>query len=504
MRKTNHRIIIWVLCSIFVSCSGRETIKEDPFLQKWRLAAETSRGHSPTMVTKTVDIPEAVKRKAVAEEDREKVEPIREENPLPTKNISIKLNNVEISTAIRAIARAANQNILINDIEGRMSIHILDTPWDQAFTSILNAKSLTYVVEGKILRVLTLKEREFLLNKEAELMARKKKVKQLEPLLPPKIIPINYADAAKIQENLIKLLSKGVDGKESYGAIAVDEHTNSLIIRATREDLTKLVELINQLDKPTAQILIEAHIIETTRDTARELGIQWGGNIQATNKIFPNTIQLKGGRPSNFIVDFPAALGSGGGAALGLTLGSLTGSVLLDAQLSALEKEGKLTILSRPSITTLDNQTAYTENGTKIPFVTTATTTGSANIQTVEFVDVVLRLEITPHVIDGKNLKLKIAIKKDEIDETRNVLGNPFIIKKQTETTLIVQDGHTIVIAGLTKEVKSGSVVGVPWFKDIPVLGWLFKRDNKIVQMEEVLIFITPHILKEEGMVTTQ
>jgi type IV pilus assembly protein PilQ len=144
----------------------------------------------------------------------------------------------------------------------------------------------------------------------------------------------------------------------------------------------------------------------------------------------------------------------------------------------------------------LDNQKAFTENGEKIPYVTNQTS-GGTTTQTTVFEDVVLRLEITPHVIDGKNLKMTILVKKDELDPTRkDSIGDPYIIKKRTETSLIVQDGETIVISGLTKQTKSAAGNGVPWLKDIPLLGWAFKSDSKSDQMEEVLIFITPHILQ--------
>ena len=145
-----------------------------------------------------------------------------------------------------------------------------------------------------------------------------------------------------------------------------------------------------------------------------------------------------------------------------------------------------LNIISSPSITTIDNQKAFAESGERVPYVSTAATAGGVT-QDVKFVDAVLRLEITPHVIDGENLKMKIIVKKDEVDTSRSVLGNPFIIKKQTETTLIVRNGETVVISGLTRQRTSENINGVPGLKDVPVLGWFFKG--------EVMIFITPHIL---------
>jgi type IV pilus assembly protein PilQ len=151
-------------------------------------------------------------------------------------------------------------------------------------------------------------------------------------------------------------------------------------------------------------------------------------------------------------------------------------------------------ILSSPSITTLDNQKAYVESGEKVPYETIDNST-TPPTKTVKFEDAVLRLEITPHVIDDRTLSMKILVKKDEVDLTRTVDGNPFIIKKQTETSLIVQDGETIVISGLTKQRNLQGTTGVPGLKDVPFLGWLFKSEDKTEKMEEVLIFITPRIL---------
>ena len=183
-----------------------------------------------------------------------------------------------------------------------------------------------------------------------------------------------------------------------------------------------------------------------------------------------------------------------GAGSLGLMFGKIGGSIL-DLQLNALQQDGKLNILSSPSITTLDNQAAYTENGERVPY----TAVDKDGNREVKFEDVVLRLEITPHVIDGVNLKMKINVKKDEVNPARNVQGNPGIFKKETDTTLIVKDGETIVISGLTKQKNQDTVSGIPGMKDVPVLGWLFKGNYKSQDMEEVLIFITPHILKSDA-----
>ena len=156
-----------------------------------------------------------------------------------------------------------------------------------------------------------------------------------------------------------------------------------------------------------------------------------------------------------------------------------------------MEKEGVLNILSSPSLTTLDNKMAYTENGERVPYVTK----NDDGDNEVKFEDAVLRLEMTPNIIDRRNMKLKILIKKDEVDMSRSVDGNPFIIKKQTETTVMVQSGETIVISGLTKERKTGTEAGVPGLKNLPGGRYVFGSTVDSVTMEEVLIFITPVIL---------
>ena len=165
--------------------------------------------------------------------------------------------------------------------------------------------------------------------------------------------------------------------------------------------------------------------------------------------------------------------------------------------LTALQKDGKLRILSSPSLTTMHNQEAITEDGRKVPYVTTETSGGVVS-RAVKFEKVTLQLKVKPVVIDGKTMRMEIYVEKSELHPTDKVEGNPVILTKRTETKLIVQDGETIVISGLTKQTLSESDAGVPWFKDIPVLGWLFKEQGKSDAMDEVLIFMTPTIVKPE------
>jgi len=270
------------------------------------------------------------------------------------------------------------------------------------------------------------------------------------------------------------------------------------------------VAVIGRLDRPTPQVLIEAYIVEANKDVARELGIQWGGIYSGKSGdkraivTGQHTITNSGGTAgeaaninqpidvtSGSVVNLPA-LGLGGfdPTTLGLVY-TRVGEYLLSAQLSALQDQGKLHILSSPSITTLDNQNAYIESGQDVPYQTVE----DGEVK-VEYKKAVLRLDVTPHVIDGETLKMIIKVNKDEPDFSRTVLGNPTIITKKAETNVIQNDGQTIVIGGLSKESSSRSNTGTPFLEDIPGLGYLFKRKSSSDQMEELLIFITPHILE--------
>ncbi len=484
---------------------------KDPFFEKWSTMAETSQGHSPAGRARIMDMPPLEQDELVTDEAA------RKEKPLPTRRVSLRMHNVDINVILRALAQAANVNIMLRSgVKGETSINVENKPWDQTFLGILKTNGLSYAWEGDIIRIMTVEdmERDYKLDTARERMRGQK--------LLTMVVSVDYADATKLRDSLKELLTKDKDGKVR-GSILVDQHTNSMIIQATRDDLRRMIPMIERLDKPTAQILIKANIVEAGKDTARTLGVQWGGiytnraggqnyyvtpggsggstTTSPTAGGYTPTYGSTGIAGQGFAGNFPASAtaiaAAGASGSLGLIFGTIGGSVL-EVQLQALQQDGKLNILSSPSITTLDNQMAYTENGERVPYVATSTSSGVVT-QEVKFEDAVLRLEITPHVIDGKHLKMKIKVKKDEVDSTRTVQGNPYIIKKQTETTLIVQDSETIVISGLTKQRSLLSDAGFPGLKDIPGFGYLFKTENRAETMEEVLIFITPHILKAQA-----
>lgn len=512
--KNNWFMVVAAILMVTITgCAKDVALQKDPFFEKWETMAQTSRGHSPASELKAIESTEM--------KPGDKTYPASEvieqsdKKSLPTNKINLKMRQADVNAIIRAMAKTEGLNILIkNEIKGEVTIDFHEVPWDQAFLSILRNQGLDYVWEGDVIRVMTTEDLERDLKRKTQQMG----ISQVEPFV-SRIVDINYADAKGLKDNLLEFLTKDKDGKPR-GSIRLDEHNNALIIQAIREDIMKIMPIIEEIDRPTPQILIKANIVETTQDTARNLGIQWGGMYNprlgnhdlwvspggSTNSTTPTNPISGNYTPSygstglssqGFGVNFPASMSDAASGTLGLMFGTIGGNIL-EMQLSALQNNGKLNILSSPSITTLDNQTAYTENGERIPYVTEETGTTGSITKSVKFEDVVLRLEIKPHVIDSKNLKMEVLVKKNEVDNSRNVLGNPYIIKKETKTTLIVKNGETIVISGLTKQKKQDSENSVPVLRDMPLFGRMFKGTGKSKSMEEVLIFITPTILPVE------
>ncbi|MFZ5569894.1 MAG: type IV pilus secretin PilQ [Thermodesulfobacteriota bacterium] len=481
---------------LLAGCKDHYRTKPDPAFEKWRIKAETAVGHSPADTTPLMapghrKEPPAVKPEPAA--------PTREERGLPTRKISMNLSDTRVTTVLRALARAVDLNILVNEkAAGKTSIHVKDARWDELFVGILRSNGLTYAWEGDLIRVMTLED----MDRELKGAAQNRDMQLARPLL-TRIVSIHYADEQKLKASLEKFLSTGKEGK-SVGSIMVDEHSRSLIIQAIEEDMAQLISLIDELDNPTPQVLIEANIVEAEREVARELGVQWGG--LAVNKGTVNHFLTAGSRSSGvvggtldkainptsgMIANFPATMSDGTGLAIGYVAENVGGNILM-VQLSALQQEGKLNILSSPSITSMNNQTAVIEAGTNVPFQTVSKE-GNINI---EWKEAVLKLEVKPNVIDPETVKLLIKTNKDELNFANSVAGNPTIITKKAETSVVLMDGQTTVIGGLNKETRQNTDTGVPWFQQIPLLGYLFKSNSKSDKMEDILIFITPHILK--------
>jgi type IV pilus assembly protein PilQ len=379
---------------------------------------------------------------------------------------------------------------------------MVDVPWDQALDVILKAKNLGMVREGNLIRVAPEAE----LAKEAEEeVARAKAAVELKPI-DTRLIPLSYADAAALLPRVQDVLSP-------RGRASVDARTNMLIVSDVAANIALAEDLVRNLDAQTPQVSIEARIVEANTTFLRDIGIQWGGNTinsaatgNPTGIAFPSTVGVAGGAVDaltntnglqtaaaspNYVVNLPAPVGTGSGGALGLTLGSVNGNVNINLRLSSLENTGEVRIISAPKITTLDNIEASIEQGVSIPI----SVVSAAGTNTV-FVDAKLNLTVKPHVTNEGSVIMNVAVTRNEPDFVNtSANGTPTIQKKQAHTEMLVRDGDTAVIGGIYTRNAGLSYAKVPWFGDIPVIGWLFKNRRENDDRTELLIFITPRIV---------
>ncbi len=425
------------------------------------------------------------------------------------RRIDLDFKDADIHNILRLLAEVGNVNVVTSDdVSGAVTIRMRDVPWDQALDVILQAKGLGAERRGNLIRVAP----QQVLEKERELaLARQKQQVALAPL-ETRLVPVSYATAKDVEPRVRELLTE-------RGTVSVDERTNVLIVRDIIESLDDVEELVRTLDTQTAQVLVEARIVEATSNYSRDVGIQWGGDVSfnqafgnQTGLVFPSNIGIAGGAydtrtPSrglspltattavpNFAVNLPAAAGTGAGGALGLTFGSVDGNYNLNVRLSAAESTGAVKIISSPRVLTLDNHAAKISQGTQIPY----SQVSAQGVQTA-FQTAVLELSVTPHVTADGSVSMKVHVTRNEPDFTRTgANGQPTILKREANTELLIADGHTAVIGGIYTRNSGRSVDQVPFFGDIPILGLLFQRRQMFDQRSELLIFITPRIVNRD------
>ncbi len=413
--------------------------------------------------------------------------------------VSFDFKDADIRDVLRILADISGFNIIVSsDVKGTVTLKLSNVPWDQALDVVLEDAGLGAFVEGNVVKVAPLKA---LQQRQTAIQAAAKSKEQLEPLTTRQVF-VNYATA----EELIPLAEPLLSDR---GDIKVDTRTNSLLVTDTGPRVAQIEELVKSLDTRTPQVLIESRIVQATLDFTRELGVQWGFNYRAsaatgnpTGAFFPSSIGLGGVTPGNpgpfgqvgdnFVIDLPAAVGTGSGGALGIVLGSITGAYDLDIRLSALENRGDGRVLSSPKVLTLDNQPARIEQGVSIPFLSVS----AAGTQT-QFVDATLRLEVTPQVTNDGRVLMDIRVTDNAPDPSiTGADGQPAIRRNEAETQVLSLDGETIVIGGIFTRTTTENLSGIPWFSRIPLLGFLFRNTQNVDQRRELLVFITPRIIR--------
>ena len=420
------------------------------------------------------------------EKEFEPTEVATQEQQFTGEPISLTLKDADIKDVLRTFSALTQLNIVLDPgVSGSVTVELRDVPWDQALDLILRINGLDYVLENNVLRVAPISKL------AAEKAQQANFEKQQEDAKPLKTVvkPLSYAKASYVKDLI---------GTESYllsnrGSVVMDERTNKLIIRDVVDRVEGILRLIDTLDQPTPQVVIEGRIVETTRDFSRELGVNWGfssvmdaAHGNDTGLEFPNSIEIGGnvalpGQAQNGTVSFAFA--------------DILNTFNLDFLLTAAETDGLARIVSTPRVTTQNLKTAQIRSGLQIPVQTVAN-----NTVTVQYVDATLRLEVTPQITAEGTVNLELDIRKQEPQQAFQIAGsttaNVPIFTRDATTELLVRDGGTTVIAGIYQINEQNSEDRIPALHKIPILGNLFKTTLKTRRHDELLIFITPRIVK--------
>ncbi|MBQ02556.1 MAG: hypothetical protein CL477_17985 [Acidobacteria bacterium] len=422
--------------------------------------------------------------------------------------ISMNFQNADLRAVLRVFADDRGLNIVIDpSVQGEVNVALTEVPWDQAFDIILRTNGLDYEVNGTVVRIASVQR----FRDEAQ---ARRELQEQATLAGSKQVytrALNYASAEDV-EQLIRsgnLLSE-------VGDVFTDARTNTLVITELQDRLATLSDLLDTLDRAEPQVEIEARIVQAGHDSARALGVQWGVTGRAAQEIgnslpfsFPNRGAITGraggpdgqgpsGLDSRALPDENAAtavnLGvSAATSALGLTMGSVNGSLNLDLALSALESEGELSIISSPRVTTQNNVEASILQGDQIPYQTVAN-----NTVTVQFKEAALTLLVTPQITNANTVIMAVDLENSFADFGR-ALGDPpipSIVTQRARTTIQVADGETTVIGGIYENTQSERNNRTPMLHRIPLLGWLFKSTDRTESADELMIFLTPRIVR--------
>ena len=439
------------------------------------------------------------------------------------EKLSLNFQNVEVRAVLQVIADFTGLNIITSDtVTGSLTLRLKDIPWDQALDIIMQTKGLDMRKNGNVVLIAP---REELAVKEKQQLEAQQQISDLEPLQ-TEMFQLNYQKAEAVQ----KLLSDK-DGKflSKRGNAVVDARTNILFVQDTGARLEEVRRLIRQIDITVRQVVIESRIVVADDKFSRNLGVRFGmqtgftlnkryaggfGGSLATQPVVTCTgttctrdtrtqtpYELASGIANagysdspQLNVNLPVPNPAG---QLALTLINLGSGNLINLELSALEGDSRGKVVSSPRVVTADNQKASIEQGTEVPYVTPGTANSPA---TVQFKKAVLRLDVTPQITPDNRIIMTVEIRKDSIGQQVN-LGNGFTVPaidtKNVTTQIAVNNGDTAVIGGIYEETVNNDVTKIPWLGDLPVLGYLFKTTNKSVEKTELLIFLTPRVVKE-------
>ena len=416
------------------------------------------------------------------------------------EKVNLDFQNTDVRNLFRIFAEISDLNVIISpEVKGFVNVKMKDVAWNEAMKIILTNSGLGRECFGNnIIRIVT---KTVLADEESARSAKKLRAitdknneKNVQDLV-TEVIRINLADITELATSLSGLKSTRPDAR-----ITVDTRTNTLILNDLRKHVNNMLDTIKVLDLPTPQVLIEAKIVEISKSYTEELGVQWGlaGELSTGS---PGAAVLTQGPTAtastneNFIVDLSqtANVAAGSVSGFSLLLGNLVNGTKLNIALEALETQGKGKIISSPKVTTADNKEAKISSGRKIPYQVT-----SAEGNSIQFVDADISLTVVPHITSDDKIYMVIDASKNAADFTQLVGDIPTITKNETHTEVLVGDGDTTVLGGIYENTKTENKKEVPFFSKIPLLGLLFKSYNESDTMNELLVFITPTIVKTD------
>ncbi|MGL5389785.1 MAG: type IV pilus secretin PilQ [Shewanella sp.] len=412
------------------------------------------------------------------------------------KTLSLNFQKISVRTVLQIIADYNNFNLVTSDsVEGDITLRLDDVPWDQALDLILQTKGLDKRIEGNILMVAPSEE---LAVRESQQLKNKQEVKELAPLY-SEYLQINYAKATDIAE-----LLKGADSSllSPRGSVAVDERTNTVLVKDTAEMIENIHRLVAVLDIPIRQVLIESRMVTVKDAVSEDLGIRWGVTDQQGNKGTSGSLEGAGDIANGTIpsldnrlnVNLPAAVTNP--TSIAFHVAKLADGTILDLELSALEQENKGEIIASPRITTSNQKAAYIEQGVEIPYVQST----SSGATSVEFKKAVLSLRVTPQITPDNRVILDLEITQDSQGKTVDTPTGPAVAidTQRIGTQVLVDNGETIVLGGIYQQNLISRVSKVPVLGDIPLVGFLFRNTTDKNERQELLIFVTPKIVGEQ------
>lgn len=400
------------------------------------------------------------------------------------ERLDFSLRDADLVETLRSFAVMSDFNIVIQPgVQGTVTVQLEDVPWDQAFEQILKINNLSYEIEGNIMRIAPVG----VLAAEAQQRQQLEQAKALSIPLTTVIRRLSYSQA----NNVAGILSSAGGILSQRGTVIVDQRTNTLIIKELPNYIDTVISVIENLDIPEPLVMIEARIVETRKNFTRTLGVEWGfGGVAGpefgndTGLVFPNQGTVDGG---------VNLLTGGNNGFIDLALGNVLNTFNLDATLQAAENDGLVNILSAPKVQALNNQQASIQSGVQIPIQTVANNTVS-----VQFVNATLRLDVTPQVTAEGTVMMDINIQKRNPEFGLTVAGatNAPISTKEARTRVIVRDGGTTVIGGIYEVTTNQGEDRVPGLANVPIIGHLFKNRRRSDENSELLIFITPRVIK--------